>query len=293
MKQKTNNLRFVFLGHHKCASSWLNRLFWNLFTDAGIPYRVYRFVEPEDRSEIEKLIGSAESPLAFGVSNARPEDVELFEGFQGIHVVRDPREMLVSGYYSHRDSHPLFPGLEEERKLLKSVSFEAGLFEMMDGLMKSTFLDMLDWPEVGNSGIKELKFEDITGDYFILAKSFQEMGFVDNDRLVTSWPLRAWNQFAKRKLNNRFMVGRERLMQSSFDIHLQRLLASRKRKQKHSSKKGAGHHRPKKKERWFDVMTDEHQEGFERRFPGLVEKWSYPSWSQNPKVSSGGDDSNH
>jgi hypothetical protein len=34
------NWEFAFFGHHKCASSWFTRLFWNIFADAGIHYSV-------------------------------------------------------------------------------------------------------------------------------------------------------------------------------------------------------------------------------------------------------------
>jgi hypothetical protein len=53
------------------------------------------------------------------------------EPLLGFHVVRDPRDIIVSGYFSHRNSHPTegWPELVPHRERLRALSLEEGLLE--------------------------------------------------------------------------------------------------------------------------------------------------------------------
>ena len=279
-------LRFVFFGHHKAASSWLHRLFWNVFTDAGIPYHVYRFLDDAEREELSQLVAATRGPLAIGVSNARPGDLEQFEGFKGIHVVRDPRDMIVSAYYSHRDTHPLFPGLAEERELLKSASYAEGLHVVMDGIMRSTLEDMMRWP--GNPGDRmvELKYEDLVADYGVVRDIFEGFQFVKPGAGPLAWPVRAWNQLASRSRLGTLSLRQSLPSRSSFNVHLDRLLKNRRQRQEAVAKGGqADHHRPDKKEKWADVFDEKHREHFDKNFPGLIQRYGYPEWRGDSKAT--------
>ncbi|HXW52085.1 MAG TPA: sulfotransferase domain-containing protein [Candidatus Acidoferrales bacterium] len=83
----------------------------------------------------------------------------------GFHVVRDPRDMIVSGYFSHLRSHPDagWPRLRLYRPYLQSLSKEEGLFKEME--FSSIFLSqMLSWGYGENPSILEFRFEDMIAD---------------------------------------------------------------------------------------------------------------------------------
>lgn len=272
-------IRFVFFGHHKVASSWLHRLFWNILTDAGIPYRVFNRLDQPERELITDLLETEAGPMGFGISNAKAEDPALFAGFAGIHVIRDPREMVVSGYYSHRDSHPLFPGLAAERARLREVGFGDGLRVIMDGIMKETFESMREWPEPGDCRFETVKFEDMCADYDILWDALSASGLTCAKEGPLTWPGTTWNQAAARLGSRRAMVRGRGITRASFDLHLKRLLDNRQRKQRRFRREGRiGHHRTGKKKGWRESFGPEERAHFEKRFPGLVERLGYPSW---------------
>jgi hypothetical protein len=50
-------------------------------------------------------------------------------------VLRDPRDILVSGYYSLRFSHFLTPRISDVRQELESTNVEDGMLRMMDSLV--------------------------------------------------------------------------------------------------------------------------------------------------------------
>jgi hypothetical protein len=86
--------------------------------------------------------------------------VKLGTAFHGIHLVRDPRDLLVSAYFSHKFSHSTngWPSLATHRYRLKSLTFEDGLLLEID-FNKSVFEAMADWKL--NPFILELRYESV------------------------------------------------------------------------------------------------------------------------------------
>ena len=96
------------------------------------------------------------------IPNASINDVERYEDFKGIHLIRDSRDIVVSGYFSHLKTHPPmgWERMLKHRENLKHVSMEEGFFLEMDWL-ECYFNDMLNW-NYENHNILELRFETIT-----------------------------------------------------------------------------------------------------------------------------------
>jgi hypothetical protein len=100
--------------------------------------------------------------LAF--TNAEIEQVKALPPHPGFHVVRDPRDVVVSAYFSHKNSHPTdnWPELEEHREALQSLSKEEGLLKEIE--FSRPFLEaMREW-DYNQSHILEVKMEKLTGD---------------------------------------------------------------------------------------------------------------------------------
>ena len=110
----------VYFGHHKCASTYVNQVLVELCAVLGYRIRIdylprilpleYHTQEPH-ASRLERLYeevvtesydvlchGNADKPLL--------EALQKRGSFKGFHVIRDPRDIVVSGYFSHRNSHP-------------------------------------------------------------------------------------------------------------------------------------------------------------------------------------------
>lgn len=126
---------WIFL-HHKCASLYLRAAIAAAGVATGrldaIPgLNSYR--RAPTPKEIDRI---AHAPYCLD-DNAWPELVTYLDErgtpWRAVHFTRDPRDLLVSAYWSHRNSHPLnVPGLAGQRAALKEMTVEHGLIHEMD-----------------------------------------------------------------------------------------------------------------------------------------------------------------
>src|SRR6185437_4365968 len=132
-----------YFGHHKCGSAWIGQIANEVCVQAGLTVRAHAD-EKDFAGDVEALRATA--PFDFWIyANAdvvftRPVDL------RGFHVVRDPRDLIVSAYFSHLDSHPdaHWPRLRHYRPYLRSLSRHDGLLAEMD--FNAEFLaQMLTW----------------------------------------------------------------------------------------------------------------------------------------------------
>jgi len=95
-------------------------------------------------------------------TNAKIDPVRDLSFNRGFHVIRDPRDVLVSAYFSHLHSHPTenWPELEAHRAELEARSKEEGLFHEMN-FSAEEFEDMYDW-DYTRDDILELKLEELS-----------------------------------------------------------------------------------------------------------------------------------
>jgi hypothetical protein len=95
-------------------------------------------------------------------SNARQDCLSRLPPFKGMHLVRDPRDILVSSYFSHRNSHPTdkWPELSTHRANLLKLPLEQGLLQEMECRARQ-FSDMFNW-HYQRPEILELRMEDLT-----------------------------------------------------------------------------------------------------------------------------------
>ncbi len=164
----------AYFSHHKCASDWTLRVLKQLAEAAG--FRVHHTHWPKrlplgfDRIPPwpERIAASwafaAEGDYDLLIAtNAEMDHVRTLSarGFRGFHVIRDPRDIIVSGYFSHLASHPVHPDanpwLVLHRELLQNRSKEDGLLLELE--YSATHMHRIrDW-EYGYGGIVETRFE--------------------------------------------------------------------------------------------------------------------------------------
>jgi len=154
----------AILCHSKCASQWftsnlikltLNQPKEGVDTHGQNPPWLY--------PRIKSIFDSGRG--LFISMNTSRHDIEAMESiaidFRGVHLVRDPRDMLVSAYFSHKFSHPTshWPELVEFRKRLHVISMEAGLLAEID-FMSVAFDALSAWKH--HPSVLELKVEEVT-----------------------------------------------------------------------------------------------------------------------------------
>lgn len=154
--------RRVFFGHHKCATSWISRILREICYRLG---RTFEVVHREvDYATYESLGAYADAQGAdvLAYTNAKADVARDLPFARGFHVVRDPRDVLVSAYFSHKHSHPTtdWPELAEHRKVLQSLPKREGLMEEM-AFSAERFADMADW-DYDRDDVLEVKLETLS-----------------------------------------------------------------------------------------------------------------------------------
>lgn len=168
----------AYFGHHKCGSTWIASILAETCRRMRMNYAYfhssYMFQERLDVFVAEHQLD------ALTYANAKIAHVKHMSSFRGFHVVRDPRDLLVSAYFSHLYSHPTkdWPALEEHRQQLQRVSKEEGLLLEMQ-FSKVVFDDLDSW-DYAQPNVFEMKLETLAYDpYEPLIQVFSFLGILD------------------------------------------------------------------------------------------------------------------
>lgn len=168
----------AFFGHHKCATGWTGGTLREIALHLGRRFRVInRSKDFEDEGSLGAFVENNDVEF-LSYANANIKDARTLPLHRGFHVVRDPRDVLVSGYFSHRKTHGTegWPELVEHRARLRSVSKEEGLLAEME-FSASFFEEMRTW-DYEQDNVLELKMEEVTADplrHFLRIARFLEV----------------------------------------------------------------------------------------------------------------------
>jgi hypothetical protein len=118
--------------HHKCASSWLTRYLSEFCTINCKKFAVTHFsnLYLDDSAHIRLFTNSSYTFIKSRIDC-------------GLHIFRNPLDIIVSAYYSHRSTHSLddWPQLVEQRRILQNVSKQEGMFSTLAFLEREDFYD--------------------------------------------------------------------------------------------------------------------------------------------------------
>lgn len=171
----------VYFGHHKCASQYIKAVFLKATGLLGMtPSRVDNFAAelPLDYHTREPFIALLaehrdrllhDPAVVWCLTNGDNEAVALLEqrgDYRGFHVIRDPRDVLVSAYFSHLYSHPIRSEggwiAEIRRQLSAAPDVESGLLLELD-YNAPIFASMDAW-NYANPCLYETRFETLIAD---------------------------------------------------------------------------------------------------------------------------------
>ncbi|MBK8050879.1 MAG: sulfotransferase domain-containing protein [Anaerolineales bacterium] len=171
----------VYFGHHKCASQYIKAIFLNATALLGMtPSRVDNFSAELPlgyhtrapfmaslQEHRERLL--TDPAVVWCLTNGDNEAVALLEqrgAYRGFHVIRDPRDVLVSAYFSHRYSHPIRAEgswiAEFRRQLNAAPDIEHGLLLELE-FLSNVFAAMATW-HYANPCVCEARYETLIAD---------------------------------------------------------------------------------------------------------------------------------
>ncbi|MEQ4300467.1 sulfotransferase domain-containing protein [Plantactinospora sp. B6F1] len=81
-------------------------------------------------------------------------------------ILRDPRDLVVSGYFSYRSSHTAMGDVLQVRKVLQEKPFKEGMLHVIEHLAnKGTFRSLRAWAKAPNTEtVRVCRYEDLTGE---------------------------------------------------------------------------------------------------------------------------------
>jgi len=220
-------------------------------------------------------------------------DLPLYRGF---HVVRDPRDVLVSAYFSHKHSHPTdnWPELVEHRKVLKRLPKSEGLLREME-FSRPFFEDMNSW-DYDQENVLELRMEELTGRPMeMFTKVGRFLGILDGGEESSVRRFFRALRFRSNRLSykgERYMPGDLRLIplprtrQDRVPMHLLREIIEEHRFERVAGRKRGkenvkSHFRKGVPGDWINHFEERHVRAFKDRYNDLLLKLGYeedPDW---------------
>jgi hypothetical protein len=149
-----------FWGHHRSASSWTNDGLRMIATACGWRHNVLHNAAMFGH-DLRGFCQTARPDL-ITFSNAQWAYTAELPPFRGLHVIRDPRDILVSSYFAHRNSHPTtgWPALVSHRAALQALPQTDGLLLELE-CRREQFAEMATW-HYDTDYVYELKMEEFT-----------------------------------------------------------------------------------------------------------------------------------
>ena len=178
---------YIYCSHHRCATTWTQSIIIEICDLINLEYQneAGYHVIPINLEDIDFFSHVNSTFDIFERLNSTP--------YRGFHVIRDPRDILISAYFSAKYSHPVYSdAFAEHREKLISKDIKQGLLLEL-GRRKAEFEAMQEW-EYENPNVYETRFEVLTVqplEEFIRIIGFLEIPYTSNpvDYYSTSFAL--------------------------------------------------------------------------------------------------------
>jgi hypothetical protein len=153
----------VYFGHHKCMTVWIRQILRCVCAELNWSFvHVLEDIHVRGMKIPEYISTNKVDMLSY--QDPDMEIVRTLGDFVGFHVIRDPRDIVVSAYFSHVHSHPTdnWPELIAHRAQLQKLSKDDGLLWELERI-KRVFEQLYEW-DYAQENVLELKMEDVIAD---------------------------------------------------------------------------------------------------------------------------------
>jgi hypothetical protein len=215
--------------------------------------------------------------------NANYDYVKLLPPHPAFHIIRDPRDIVVSAYFSHLHSHPTaaWPELEAHRRTLESLTLEEGLAEEILFRGKS-FGHMASW-NYDLENVLEIRFEDFaTRTYDTMLNIFAALGLLSDEPVTFGSRFRGITaeglaRFRKRTGFQliRYREGNRIHASELLNLIWQHRFEARAKGRRKGHEDVKNHYRKGKSGDWHNYFTPELARLFKDTYPGLVPMLGY------------------
>jgi hypothetical protein len=261
-----------YFGHHKCASTWIMRILYDVCTSLGLKaYEKQIVVLSQPRETLVSI-----HPDFYFCQTSDYSKVTLLPDFKGFHVIRDPRDIIISGYFSHLYSHATknWPELAAHREKLKSVGRHEGILLEID--FSKQFIDHIDDWNYNATNIFELKYEDVVENPFERMRDvFVYLGLYEQEENATTYSTLTINRVLSKiglKSHARKMTLNDELIKTIIKKHsFNKLSGGRDR----GVSNDFSHYRKGISGDWQNHFGDEHKEKFKEVYGDIVVKLGY------------------
>lgn len=152
---------YVYVSYHKCATQFTERVLRAVCDQYGLRARTY-----DSRHEKVRALSLLRTDFLM-LTDYSSSMVSLESlGARGVYVIRDPRDILVSMYFSHRSSHAMnHPEIKRNRLALANLDVEDGLTYLMreSRFFRRIMHELEAWGR-RDLGFHETTFEKLTAD---------------------------------------------------------------------------------------------------------------------------------
>ncbi len=280
----------AFFGHHKCATTWLGEICIDVCGELGLRTQTL-YDEKMFDGNLQNHVSRRKLDF-IAYTNADYRYVGGLSDYKAFHVVRDPRDLIVSAYFSHLNSHPThaWPALVDHREQLRRCSLEEGLLLEMEFNQKHLD-EMRSWPSAVGENVLTCKMEQLTSDpYRLVVDVFSFLGIVDREEYapmkrvgyLASRTARKIGRYAGVRLPGIERLPVERLLGIVWEHRFEKMSGGRKPGQEDPQ----SHYRKGIAGDWKNYFKEEHVREFKRRYNDLLLQYEYeqtPEWGETPQ----------
>lgn len=153
--------KYLYVSHHKCATQWTLSILRDICTLKKIPA-----VKCDWRETISPSTLQFNKFIMIQDHSSHIVDIDALQG-RGFHVIRDPRDILVSMYFSHKNTHvvsdPRANEILRNREMLSGIDKQEGLRYLMEhsDYFGRVMREIASW-NYERKNFYEVKFETLT-----------------------------------------------------------------------------------------------------------------------------------
>lgn len=287
---RSKNHLLAYFGHHKAATTWINAIIVDICNNLG--WKTSYVSNANMFNHNLKEFATLENVDFLCYTNADFFHVSALENFKGFHVIRDPRDLITSAYFSHLYSHPItkhWPELKEHRRQLKELPKDEGIILEMK-FSKRFLEEMYNW-NYNMPNILEIKMEYLVSNPYInFLDVFDFLGVLNKNVGLKSYLFQLSNIIVN-KLNKTDKniiplefamdsIPAERLLGIVFKNEFSRLTKGRKS----GDENVKSHYRKGVSGDWKNHFKQEHIEFFKDNYNEVLLKLGYesdPKWWEN------------